>query len=366
MALIDIRNATRCYGQLRAVDDITLQIDSGEFFTLLGPSGCGKSTLLRLIGGFEPPDQGSIFIDGKDMAGVAPEARPLHTVFQSYALFPHMTVAQNIAFPLRMSGVAADEISRRVEETLDEVRLPHMAARYPNELSGGQRQRVAIARALIDKPQLLLLDEPLAALDRKLREQMRVELIKLQKEVGITFVYVTHDQGEALALSHRIAVMNEGRIVQLDTPTAIYQFPNNRFVADFIGDCNLIDVEVIACADGTAQLSARGIGTIWMDWARALNRGQKGALALRPEQIQIDAVPIGATLTDNVESNSFRGTIRQLIFLGDVTHYHVALEAGALLEILLPNASAVAKQRFNNGDTVHVSWPRDAGRFLDV
>jgi spermidine/putrescine transport system ATP-binding protein len=359
MSLIDIRNATRRYGQLSAVDNVTLQIDSGEFFTLLGPSGCGKSTLLRLLGGFEPPDQGQIFIDGKDMAGVAPEMRPLHTVFQNYALFPHMTVAENIAFPLRMSGVARNEIPGRVEKALAEVRLPHMTARYPHELSGGQRQRVAIARALIDKPQLLLLDEPLAALDRKLREQMRVELIKLQQEVGITFVYVTHDQGEALALSHRIAVMNEGRIVQLDTPSAIYEFPCNRFVADFIGSCNLVDATVIAIDGKTVELSAAGVGTIRARCERALPNGQRGVLALRPEQIKISGAPLGC-------ANAFYGVIRQLIYLGDVTRYHIELTDGTSLEALLPNSTAAIHHHFDSGDSVHVGWPLDAGRFLDV
>jgi len=241
MALLEIRNVTRRFGDFTAVDDVSISIEAGEFFTLLGPSGCGKTTLLRMIAGFDVPDAGKIIVDGQDMAGIPPEARNIHTVFQSYALFPHMNVEDNIAFPLRMAKTDAAQIGRRVEEALEDVRLTGMNRRYPNELSGGQKQRVAVARALINRPKLLLLDEPLAALDAKLKESVQLELIGLQKEIGVTFVYVTHDQGEALALSHRIAVMNQWRVEQIDEPSKIYGFPRNRFVADFIGQCNLLE-----------------------------------------------------------------------------------------------------------------------------
>ena len=232
MALLEIRNITRRFGDFTAVDDVSLNIEAGEFFCLLGPSGCGKTTLLRLVAGFDVPNGGSIWLDGRDMTGVPPEKRNVHTVFQSYALFPHMTVAQNIGFPLKMAQIDEGQIARRVDEALEDVSLTGMSARYPNELSGGQRQRVAVARALINRPKLLLLDEPLAALDAKLKERMQLELITLQKEVGIAFVYVTHDQQEALALAHRIAVMNHGRVEQLDEPSRIYSYPKNRFVAE--------------------------------------------------------------------------------------------------------------------------------------
>src|SRR5262252_6597951 len=221
MALLEIRNITRRFGDFTAVDDVSLSIEAGEFFCLLGPSGCGKTTLLRLIAGFDLPNGGAIWLDGKDMAGVPPEKRNVHTVFQSYALFPHMSVTDNVGFPLRMARISPAEIAARVAEALEDVSLNELAGRYPNELSGGQRQRVAVARALINRPKLLLLDEPLAALDAKLKERMQLELITLQKEVGITFIYVTHDQQEALALAHRISVMNRGRVEQTDEPSRL-------------------------------------------------------------------------------------------------------------------------------------------------
>ncbi len=256
--LLEIRNVTRRFGDFTAVDNVSLTINTGEFFTLLGPSGCGKTTLLRMLAGFDQPDSGEIRLNGQDLAGVEPEKRPVHTVFQSYALFPHMSVAQNIAFPLKMAGVAKSEIDARVEQALKDVRLADKGGRMPTQLSGGQRQRVAIARALVNRPRLLLLDEPLSALDAKLREEMQIELINLQKDVGITFVYVTHDQGEALALSHRIAVMNQGRVEQLDAPETIYSFPRSRFVADFIGQCNLLDATVEAVDGERVRIPAAG------------------------------------------------------------------------------------------------------------
>ena len=214
--VLEVIDVSRRFGDFVALDQVSLEINAGEFFTLLGPSGCGKTTLLRMIAGFDQPDNGDIRLDGQSLLALPPEKRPIHTVFQSYALFPHMTVAQNIGFPLRMAKLSQKEIDYRVAEVLDDVRLPDKARHYPDELSGGQKQRIAIARALVNRPRLLLLDEPLSALDAKLKEQMQIELINLQKEVGITFVYVTHDQGEALALSHRIAVMNQGQISQVD------------------------------------------------------------------------------------------------------------------------------------------------------
>ncbi|MBI5752833.1 MAG: ABC transporter ATP-binding protein [Hydrogenophilales bacterium] len=361
MPLLDIRNVSRWFGELGAVQGVSLQIEAGEFFTLLGPSGCGKTTLLRLIAGFEPLDQGQIFLGERDMSSSPPEARPIHTVFQSYALFPHLSVAENIGFPLRMRGVPRTEIQARVQAALDEVQLPQMAGRYPDELSGGQRQRVAIARALIDQPEILLLDEPLAALDLKLREQMRVELIKLQQEVGITFVYVTHDQSEALALSHRIAVMNEGKVIQVDAPDKIYEFPLNRFVADFIGNCNLIDVVVAAVDGALVQLSAKGLGTVRAQIEQPVQIGQAGVLALRPEKLRIaiDHAPAP-------DENCFTGTIRHQLYLGDVTRYMVKLETGLTLEVLLPNAAAAGGRSFEIGDPVQLTWHDTAGRFLNA
>src|SRR5437762_11611936 len=254
MALLEIRNVTRRFGAFTAVDNVSLAIEAGEFFTLLGPSGCGKTTLLRMIAGFDLPDGGSILLNGNDLADRPPEERPVRTVFQSYALFPHMTVEGNIAFPLQMTKTPAAEVPAKVEGALEDVRLTGFGKRYPHELSGGQKQRVALGRALVTHPTVLLLDEPLAALDAKLREEMQIELINLQKEVGITFVYVTHDQTEALTLSHRIAVMNKGRVEQVDEPSKIYGFPRTRFVADFIGHCNLFSGQVAASSDGVVTI----------------------------------------------------------------------------------------------------------------
>jgi len=250
MALLEIHNITRHFGDFEAVKGVSFNVESGEFFTLLGPSGCGKTTILRMIAGFDLPDSGQILLDGRDLAETPAERRPIHTVFQSYALFPHLTVGQNVAFPLRMAGVAGAELQQRVRATLEQVHLAELAGQFPHELSGGQKQRVALARGLVNRPRLLLLDEPLAALDLKLREQMQLELIKLQREVGVSFIFVTHDQPEPLALSHRIAVMNRGRIEQLDEPSRLYGFPSNRFVANFIGNCNLLEATLRERRDG--------------------------------------------------------------------------------------------------------------------
>src|SRR6185295_10275403 len=258
MALLEIQGVTRRFGDFTAVDNVTLAIEAGEFFTLLGPSGCGKTTLLRMIAGFDLPDGGRILLNGDDLADRPPEDRPVRTVFQSYALFPHMTVQGNVAFPLKMARTPAAEIADKVAGALADVRLSGFGGRFPHELSGGQKQRVAIARALVTHPTILLLDEPLAALDAKLREEMQIELIDLQKEVGITFVYVTHDQTEALALSHRIAVMNAGHVEQEDEPSRIYGFPKTKFVADFIGHCNLLSGTLTGNADSIVTVDVAG------------------------------------------------------------------------------------------------------------
>src|SRR5512139_3247107 len=262
MALLEIRKVTRRFGALAAVDNVSIAIDAGEFFTLLGPSGCGKTTLLRMIAGFDLPDAGAIVLDGVDLKDTPPERRPIHTVFQSYALFPHMTVAQNIAFPLKMAGKSESDIRAKVREALEQVKLAEKAAQFPHELSGGQKQRVALARGLVNRPRLLLLDEPLGALDAKLREEMQIELINLQRDVGVTFVFVTHAQVEALALSHRIAVMDQGRVAQVDEPARLYGFPQSRFVADFIGHINMLEAQLVEAAHGHTRLAIAGLGEI--------------------------------------------------------------------------------------------------------
>jgi spermidine/putrescine transport system ATP-binding protein len=359
MALLEIRDVTRRFGDFVALDRVTLSIEAGEFFCLLGPSGCGKTTLLRLIAGFDVPDGGGISLDGKDMSGVPPEKRNVHTVFQSYALFPHMTVADNVGFPLQMARTAPSQIKARVDEALEDVSLAGFSGRYPNELSGGQRQRVAVARALIDRPKLLLLDEPLAALDAKLKERMQLELITLQKEVGITFIYVTHDQQEALALAHRIAVMNHGRVEQMDEPSKIYGFPTNRFVADFIGTCNILDAEVARVEGGRLLLLIEGLGEVAALQTNGVAAGARGVLALRPEQ-----VAIAQQLLPNSEENHFIGKVFDFLYLGDVTVYVVELPNGSRVEAMLPNSAPGRAKFFEPGDPVQISWRIDAGCFL--
>ena len=359
MPLLEIQNVTRRFGAFTAVDNVSIGIEAGEFFTLLGPSGCGKTTLLRTIAGFETPDGGSILLNGEDLADRPPERRPMRMVFQSYALFPHMTVEGNVAFPLQMSNVPAAEIASKVREALEDVRLTGFGKRYPHELSGGQKQRVAIGRALVTHPKVLLLDEPLAALDAKLREEMQLELINLQKEVGITFVYVTHDQTEALALSHRIAVMNKGRVEQLDEPSKIYGFPRTRFVADFIGHCNIFSGPVKDRDGGLVTLEVPELGPVRIATESNLALGSAGSLALRPEKICIQA-----HAPEGTPDNRYRGTVAELLYMGDVTVYKVATPGGMRVEALLANSQSGRAKFFEVGDAVEVSWPVDAGHFI--
>ena len=360
MALLDIQNVTRRFGDFTAVDQVSIGIEAGEFFTLLGPSGCGKTTLLRMIAGFEVPDGGRILLNGEDLADRPPERRPMRMVFQSYALFPHMTVEGNVAFPLQMAKTPGAEIAAKVAAALEDVRLTGFGKRYPHELSGGQKQRVAIGRALVTHPSVLLLDEPLAALDAKLREEMQIELINLQKEVGITFVYVTHDQTEALTLSHRIAVMNKGRVEQVDEPSRIYGFPRTRFVADFIGHCNLFSGPVRANAGGIVTLQVEGLGPVRVAADSRLASGRAGSVALRPEKIRIQT-----TAPEGTPDNHYRGTVAELLYMGDVTVYKVATPGGTRVEALLANSQSGRAKFFEVGDAVEVSWAVDAGHFVE-
>ncbi|BBI98532.1 spermidine/putrescine import ATP-binding protein PotA 2 [Ferrigenium kumadai] len=359
MALLELRNVTRRFGDFVAVDDVSLSIEAGEFFTLLGPSGSGKTTILRMIAGFDLPDAGQILLDGRDLVATPAEKRPIHTVFQSYALFPHMTVADNIAFPLKMAHHDTAEISRRVAGELEQVRLSGKAHAYPHEISGGEKQRVALARALVNRPRLLLLDESLGALDAKLREEMQVELINLQREVGITFVFVTHAQVEALALSHRIAVMNHGRVEQVDEPSRLYGFPKNRFVADFIGNINMIEARVEEAGHGHLRLAA-GLGEIIAPPLAGASTGDKGVYAIRPEQVRIG---VHGELTEL--KNHFEGEVHSLLYQGDVSVYRVRLANGAMIEALLPNSAPGRAELFEAGDAVKVGWRHDAGMFLN-
>ena len=359
MALLEIRNVTRRFCDFAAIEDVSLSIEAGEFFTLLRPSGCGKTTLLRMIAGFDKPDSGRILLDGRDLAGIPAEKRPIHTVFQSYALFPHMTAADNIAFPLKMANRPKHEIRQRVQQALSDVKLSDKAKAYPRDLSGGQQQRVALARGLINRPRLLLLDESLAALDAKLREDMQIELISLQREKGITFVFVTHAQNEALALSHRIALLNHGRVEQVDEPSRLYGFPKNRFVADFIGHISQLEVQVIESTHGHLRLNAAGLGEIIAPPARNAVAGDRGVFAIRPEQVRI-----GVHGEVDELKNHFSGTVHSLLYQGDVSVYKVRLENGAMVEALLPNAAPGRAELFKVNDSAVVGWRHDAGMYL--
>jgi len=320
-AIISIRGVSKHYGSVCAVDNVDLDIEGGEFFSVLGPSGCGKTTLLRMLAGFESPTGGEIYIDGQAMSAIPPHQRPVNMVFQNYAIFPHLNVRKNIAFGLRKSKLSKADVDTKVDEMLDLIELSGYADRAPTELSGGERQRVALARALIKKPTVLLLDEPLGALDKKLREQMQLELRALQKSVGITFVFVTHDQEEALTLSDRIAVMANGKVLQIETPTGLYEKPNCRFVADFIGNMNFFDGSLQSSSNGNAIVDAGPLGAV----EAAINGLESGVgddimIAIRPEKIGLHLeLPTGS-------SNVVEARMGPAAYLGDRSHYHVYLE----------------------------------------
>lgn len=331
ISMVELRGVTKDFGSYRAVNNVSLDIRKGELFALLGGSGCGKSTLLRMMGGFESPTSGHVLIDGQDMAGVAPYDRPVSMMFQSYALFPHMTVAKNVAFGLEMEKLPRVEVRQRVAQVLDMVQLTPYAERKPRQLSGGQQQRVALARSLVLKPRLLLLDEPLGALDRKIREKTQLELIQIQEQTGITFVMVTHDQEEAMGMATRIGVMNKGEIVQVGTPHDIYENPSTRFVADFVGDVNLCDGVVKTISNGFAQVDCAGWGTFSVRTDKPVQAGQGVSLAIRPEKIQL------ATQDLDNEVNHVRGTVKDRVYQGDTSVYIVALEKGGLARVMGTN-----------------------------
>ena len=312
-----------------AVDSVDLEIPEGELFALLGPSGCGKTTLLRMLAGFETPTTGEIRIDGADVAGVPPNRRPVNMVFQSYAVFPHMSVFDNVAYGLKVTGVPAAERRERVREALGLVRLDGLESRKPDQLSGGQRQRVALARALVKRPRVLLLDEPLSALDAKLREAMRLELVNLRIAVGITFVFVTHDQDEALSMADRIAVMEHGRVRQVADPATLYEHPSCRFVADFIGKVNLFEGTVRATGDGVAELDVEGLGVLCVPHSEPL-RGEIG-VAVRPEKVRLsEARPTDA-------GYSFEATVEDYAYYGSETHFFLVTAEGVRFAATVPN-----------------------------
>ncbi len=355
---VETRNLTRRFGEVTALNGVSLTIQSGEFFSLLGPSGCGKTTLLRIIAGLDVADTGSILIDGVESARLPAHRRPVNTVFQSYALFPHLDVQSNIAFGLRMKKVAPDEIVRRVTEVMELVEITPLADRMPAQLSGGQKQRVALARAIINEPRVLLLDEPLAALDLKLRKQLQIELRNLQRRLAITFIHVTHDQEEALVLSDRIAVLRDGRIEQLGDARTLYERPRTRFVSQFLGAGSLIDGRLVGSAD-KGYIAATAFGELRVDGTPPPR--ETFTLAIRPERIRL--LPIGAPLAARAPSNRIRATIEQRIYVGSETHFEVSANTRTL-HVETMNAGGDAPD-FKPGQQIEVELPASSLMLLD-
>ncbi|MCJ7874203.1 ABC transporter ATP-binding protein [Marinovum sp. 2_MG-2023] len=356
--LIQFRNVTKRFGDFTAIDNLTQDIYAKEFFALLGPSGCGKTTMMRMLAGFETPTDGQILIAGQDVANIPPNKRAVNMMFQSYALFPHLTVADNIAFGLKREGKPKDEIAARVAEMLRLTKLERFGARKPHQISGGQRQRVALARSLAKAPKLLLLDEPLGALDAKLRQQTQFELMDIQEKTGTTFVIVTHDQEEAMTVASRVAVMDEGRIVQVATPADIYEQPNSVYVADFIGDVNIIE--------GTATPGSAGYDIAWAEGQSAFHakstrdfaNGQRCFLAMRPEKVAIS--------TDEPDArNKIAGKIIDIAYLGNISTYHVELPGGRMMKAQTANTRRLSRRTLTWEDPVWLSWTDTAAVMLE-
>lgn len=363
--IIRIEEVTKRYGKVVAVDRVSLDIQRGDFFALLGPSGCGKTTLLRMLAGFEVPSEGKIWIDGVEMGNVAPNKRPVNMVFQSYAVFPHMTVFDNVAYGLQFDKVPKAEQYQRVMGALADVKLDHLAARKPDQMSGGQRQRVALARALVKRPKVLLLDEPLSALDAKLREAMRFELAELQDKVGITFVMVTHDQDEALAMAGRCAVMDRGKLMQTATPSNLYEFPANKFVADFIGSVNLFEGRLeVDEPDHAIVYSEELGGRIFFDHGVTGASGERMWVGVRPEKIEMLKRTPESTPPTPEDSppgcNVTAGTIRQISYLGNESVYEVEIANGGKMRVSRPNLSRWDQEDFTWDDEVWMRWHGDS------
>ncbi len=357
---IEFRNVTKKFGDFTAVDNLSLKIYEREFFALLGGSGCGKTTLMRMLAGFETPTSGQIFLDGQDLAGIPPYRRPCNMMFQSYALFPHMNVEKNIAFGLQQDKMAASEIGDRVAEMLRLTKLEQFAKRKPHQLSGGQRQRVALARSLAKRPKVLLLDEPLGALDRKLREETQFELMAIQEDLKVTFLIVTHDQEEAMTVADRIAVMDKGELVQVATPAEIYETPNSKFVADFIGDVNLIEAKVTEKSDQGTRLTAASDGFgIDSDQATTAAVGDTVWYAIRPEKIRV-----AHGQSDQNAVNRISGFVWDIAYLGDVSIIHSKTASDNIFRATFANISRIVEDPITWEDQVVLSFDRSAGVIL--
>jgi putrescine transport system ATP-binding protein len=358
---VRIERVTKRFGDFLAVDDVSLDIHRGEFFALLGGSGSGKTTLLRMLAGFETPSEGRIFIDGADMAGIPPYERPVNMMFQSYALFPHMSVEQNVAFGLKQDRLPRAEVRDRVAGMLEMVQLAPFAKRRPHQLSGGQKQRVALARSLAKRPKLLLLDEPLGALDKRLREQTQFELMNIQDKLGVTFVVVTHDQEEAMTMACRIAVMNHGAVAQVGTPTEVYEYPNSRVVAEFIGSVNTFEGRVVeAEADHVLIRSADAGCDLYVSHAAPVPMGASVHVAVRPEKIALSKDPS----QDPGARNTARGVVREIAYLGDVSIYLVELASGKTVRVTATNLARRADLPVSWDDEVTLTWRPFAGVVL--
>ena len=352
-AYVEIERVSKSFGDFKAVNDVSLKIYKGEIFCLLGASGCGKTTLLRMLGGFETPTSGRILIDGEDMTDVPPYERPVNMMFQSYALFPHMTVEQNVAFGLKQDGVPRSEIVERVANMLELVKLGGFEKRKPHQLSGGQRQRVALARSLVKRPKVLLLDEPLGALDKKLREHTQFELIGLQDKLGVTFLVVTHDQEEAMTLASRIGVMDHGEIVQAGTPSEIYEFPSSKFVADFVGSVNIFEGKLVEDEPEYVRIGSQELGGV-IYVSHGISAAPEAVVwaAIRPEKMFMStAPPEAAHGTDNL----VRGTVQDIAYLGDLSIYLVKLPTGKVVRVTQPNTSRHA-EAITWDQQVYLTW----------
>lgn len=356
---VSIENITKKFGEFTAVDNISLDIYKNELFCLLGGSGSGKSTLLRMLAGFESPTSGRIIIDGVDMAGIQPWKRPVNMMFQSYALFPHLSVEENVAFGLKREGLPRAEVKQRVMNMLDMVQLGRLGKRKPHQLSGGQRQRVALARSLVKRPKLLLLDEPLGALDKKLREETQFELVNIQEELGVTFVVVTHDQEEAMTLASRIGVMNHGVIVQTAEPHDVYEYPNSRFVAQFVGSVNLFEGFVIEDQPDSVRIESKEAGAVlYVSHGISCASNQKVHVAVRPEKMRISKQP------PEQQENCVCGVIEEFAYMGGLTVYRVRLASGKEVRVTQPNISRDSSERFTWKDEVYLFWDLDSSVVL--